>query len=932
MTKVRALAASLLAIGFLASLTAPSRATTSVSAIAADDSLGPVSVSREVGRTFVDATGAQTVVDDRTVTATVSQTLNLADRQQVTVNWSGAHPTGARVADATGASAPFQEFPFLITECRGVDSPSAPLNPSSCWTYSTTDRYSLSTDTDYPPWRLDHYNSADQRTAEVNVPAGCAAGDARAERYQPFVGVDGTSFPFGPGGPPCGQTPPEVSSNPDAAPLPTNNQFAFTDGRGNGTTSFELRASETYASLGCSLSVQCSIVMVPIEGVSCDATEGGSANDLARCESQGEYAPGELFATSGDRDRPSVTGQEWWSQSNWRNRLSVPVSFRQGGNVCDITDNRVPTDLYGSEILTQATTQWAPYFCLNAAAFKFRHIHLGEPPARALLAQGNISAALVTQPTNEYAVPTISAPLAVGGFGIGFAVDKADGSGLIQSLKLTPRLIAKALTESYPADPGFVQPDDTPLSHNPLNMAADPEFQALNPGLISGTDIDEATILNLSSDSDTEYALTSYITRDPEARAWLDGRPDPWGMVVNPNYKGIQLPVNNWPLSDNFIVPYPKDVAGRPSQFTCYNTNAAPFGNLVAAPTGALSTIAEDVQYVHPTSTLGCNAGDDASTYGLIRSPRETAGVRFMLGLVSIADAQRYGLKVASLQSQVLSNAKAKFSDSTGRVFVSPTEDSLRAAAAEFAPSAAINAWNISYETLATAPAAIAAYPGTLLIYAQVPTRGLPVADASNLAAILRFAAGRGQQPGSGNGDLPPGYLPMTAANGLGGEAAYTLTAADAVAAQSGALPQVVASAGPAPSATTLAGNTSGGTPSKATHKASTSRKATSAGASRTPIVSSSSGTGAKGSAGAGNVEGAGNPSTAPSPTQASVPVVEPAQRQAAGGTANAAAVVRVPGTKSPLATVLLPLTLLILLVSVLFGPALATLKSLRRR
>src|SRR5262249_20627843 len=52
-----------------------------------------------------------------------------------------------------------------------------------------------------------------------------------------------------------------------------------------------------------------------------------------------------------------------------------------------------------------------------------------------------------------------------------------------------------------------------------------------------------------------------------------------------------------------------------------------------------------------------------------------------------------------------------------------------------------------------------------------------------------RFAASDGQVPGGEAGQLPDGYLPMTAANSLGGLAAYTTVAATGVAAQEGALP-----------------------------------------------------------------------------------------------------------------------------------------------
>ena len=59
-----------------------------------------------------------------------------------------------------------------------------------------------------------------------------------------------------------------------------------------------------------------------------------------------------------------------------------------------------------------------------------------------------------------------------------------------------------------------------------------------------------ATLFSILSQSDVMWALTSYINADPEARAWLNGKPDPWGMVVNPAYEGIKLPVESWPLLD----------------------------------------------------------------------------------------------------------------------------------------------------------------------------------------------------------------------------------------------------------------------------------------------------------------------------------------------------------------------------------------------
>jgi hypothetical protein len=86
-----------------------------------------------------------------------------------------------------------------------------------------------------------------------------------------------------------------------------------------------------------------------------------------------------------------------------------------------------------------------------------------------------------------------------------------------------------------------------------------------------------------------------------------------------------------------------------------------------------------------------------------------------------------------------------------------------------------------------------------MVVYAAVPTSGLTSATAGELATWLRFASTSGQTPGLGVGDLPPGYLPMTAANGLGDMVAYTAAVADDVQAQNGQIPGVAAATGDPP-------------------------------------------------------------------------------------------------------------------------------------
>ncbi|MFD9741920.1 hypothetical protein ACFWW9_46125, partial [Umezawaea sp. NPDC059074] len=53
-------------------------------------------------------------------------------------------------------------------------------------------------------------------------------------------------------------------------------------------------------------------------------------------------------------------------------------------------------------------------------------------------------------------------------------------------------------------------------------------------------------------------------------------------------------------------------------------------------------------------------------------------------------------------------------------------------------------------------------YPGTTVVYAGVPTSGLPQAEAENYAKFLEYAADGGQQYGVEIGNLPLGYLALS--------------------------------------------------------------------------------------------------------------------------------------------------------------------------
>ena len=800
------LSACLVLVAALIGVSGPSHAAT-----AATGSTPAFTQTETITRNFLSG-GQETVADTRNVTLNVSQTANLQGRQEVNVSWSGAHPTGDIVRDPNSTDGEYEEYPFVLLECRGTPSGTDRVSPETCWTQDANSRYQGGVPNE--PYQLDQYASTPgaavvgepsplpSATQEPYCQADETGGNGTPVRYWvPWVAADGTVYDGGQAGY-CGE-PPEAT-NGETAALPSNETYGVTGLDGTGSAEFDMFDATQNATLGCSASVACSLVAVPIMGISCDAdvVPAPSAADLAQCEATGAVAPGSA-ADGSPPDFPydlTVSGSLWWSPSNWRNRITVPLTFAPTPDSCPVVSSNNTVDVYGSELLLQATSQWEPYFCLgdDSQTFTFNHVSESEPEARNEVATGAAEAAFTSdaQPLG-YGKPVVNAPVAVTGFTIAFSIDGSNGDP-ITTLKLTPLLLAKLLTNSYPV---LVQNEANPaLDGNPLNITDDPEFEALNPGVPQlGTGYFAASELtSLSESSDVMEALTTYINDDPTARAWLNGtssgEPSVCNsagayqagatdacppMVVNPAYKGISLPVNQWPLLSTWAsTGYD---ASSEVQF-CLQASPEPFDSLLSAPLETLEDISEAMQFHDANSTTTCTPDAPGVPNSLSGAGAQSTGDYFQLGITPLADDARYDLQTAELQT-------------TPGTFVAPSNASLEATTDLLQPDPTTGTWPIPYDQFETAPGA-AAYPGALVVYAAIPTEGLPAADATDYADLLTFAAGPGQTPGGGVGQLPPGYLPLTAADGLAGLAAYTLAAATDVAAQNGQVPPLVPAAG----------------------------------------------------------------------------------------------------------------------------------------
>lgn len=757
--------------------------------------------------------GQDVVADRRSVSVRVEGDRALRDRQTLSVTWTGAHPTGGIVRDANSSLAAIvQEYPVVLLECRGVDSATTGgerLSPKTCWTQTSPERYTGSFATTHPAWRLDREADLADRQQFSGAPdprPGPCLEQPYAEHWLPLVTAKGSSFGGGPQG--CLGIPPEASEV-GTLNMPTNTTYAASSADGSGSALFNVRTSESNASLGCSDQVPCALVIVPIEGISCDVQASGlppaerpdranAAEARQECQSTGNLDAGSLFQ-NGDTPAETVTGRLWWSASNWRSRITIPLDFAPPAQACDIVGGK-GVDLFGSEPIATATLQWAPVFCLDSARVPFKHVQTGEPQARSLLQVGTIDAGLVSNfDARDFTRPVAAAPIAFTGFSVGFAIDDGSRRDLTE-LKLTPRLLAKLLTQSYPVL-SVLKAGYPALSSNPLNITFDPEFQALNPSAPRGTpNAAAATLLNLSSSSDVVRALTSYVDADPDARRWLDGEPDPWGMQVNPAYKGISLPVDTWESRDTYepLSYY------RPGINDCLAAAPVPYLPLVAAPVSRLSQISLAMQFAIGQSQLNCVLpsvipGDTAGAK-LVAVGRQTPGFRFMLGVMSTGDADRYSVHQAALQTTSSPGAERKFTDVTGRTFVAPSGASLAAGVRLLTKDDDALTWTVDLSKLAKSPEA---YPGVLLVDAAVAVSGLDQAKAAGYADFIRYAVSGGQRQGAGIGELPEGFVPLTPQNGLASLSEYAVRVAAAVAAQAGVVPPLTPAVVQEPSAAT---------------------------------------------------------------------------------------------------------------------------------
>lgn len=702
------------------------------SAAVADDSSAVTVTARQQDADIADAPFPDLAV-------TVSQTRAL-ESQGIVVSWTGGKPSTVPSSQIGGAD-------FLqVFQCWG-DDPADPGTPDR-----TTCQYGLG---GVPGSHRDDPRDSDASVAEQDK-AFTVYGDG-------FATPTYTSIPFRAAN---GRTIANVvdgkySYTKDAdgkdvlADMNTNEFFskyttnmvawAGSGGDGSGSVKFEVQTALQSQGLGCGSPV-----------TAADGSVSGSGCWLVILP-RGKADGGASFVTK--------SGLFW---DAWKHRIAVKLDFKPLGVRCPIGASE--RQLAGSELISRAISSWQPAVCNQTGGSVYSAITGAESDA-ARAANGTAPAplALTSRPLDP-SLGTDSlryAPIAVTGAAISFAIDRNPRPGddtvpeedrsrvglPFTSLKLTPRLVAKLLTNSYlDSLPTFADRDH--LSHtdgdtrvfNPRNLVSDPDFLAINDPEWAYQSLAAASLADAlvpQGRSDAAYAIWQYVMSDESARRFLEGTPDDWGMTVNPwsattdaanaSSQAMTLPREDFPKADP-IEQAATEAAGPVNLVTW-----RPYVNDLDA--GAYNTLRGD------GLTLG--GWDPIATppkYG--KADRSLPGRQTVIAVTDTASAARYQIVTAELKNPA-------------GEFVGATTDAMAAAAAAMTADAGQSQVVLFDPTSPAAAAARGAYPLTMPVYAAVNPKASDADLRRSYAAFIRFAATDGQQSGTAIGQLPKGFLPL---------------------------------------------------------------------------------------------------------------------------------------------------------------------------
>jgi hypothetical protein len=517
------------------------------------------------------------------------------------------------------------------------------------------------------------------------------------------------------------------------SPTSSNEVTAARTGEdGSGQVVFETQTSLEAPHLGCGAPVT---VGTEIRGRSCWLV----------VVPRGEFNPdGTAASTNGDG---RVSGSPL-SASNWANRIQVKLGFTAIGASCPI--GRSERRTVGSELIADAFTSWQTALCPLGTTYGYSEI--GDDEARTQIVStidGAAGLAFITQPLSATAATgstIVYAPVSASAIVVAYNIDRSlQGSAPnfsqngtpVTNLTLNPRLVAKLLTQSYKSDvPNGIR--QSYLGANPLSLRQDPEFLALNPefNYFTPNASPDGLIVALGS-TDAAAAVWHWIQADPDARDFLGGTPDDWGMKVNPAYSALGLAtdgtVNNYPKAD--LTTYRQSV----------DVPAPGYGTLDLRPY-TLDMQEAGYRTLKADANVKTTWDQTKVPPAFVSNGPQLPGERFELSITTANAADRYGLRTAKLVNaagKAIAESSASVTAAIGAMVDSGTPGVV-------VPDARVRSNS--------------AYPLGLLTYAAVNVCSSDLKALADYKKLLAYAVGDGQVAGDATGQLPRGYVPLSSA------------------------------------------------------------------------------------------------------------------------------------------------------------------------
>jgi hypothetical protein len=463
----------------------------------------------------------------------------------------------------------------------------------------------------------------------------------------------------------------------------------------------------------------------------------------------------------------------WWDA--WKHNIAFKLDFRPTAQRCSI--GGAEKQLSGSSLMEGAIHSWQPNLCLGTTGSTFV-MSTGNEAAALAKASGTAPSPMALTSRALQSVtkdPVQYAPIGISGVVISFAIDrfavdgiypghvtppeyKTKNTSAFMSMNLTPRLVAKLLTNSYsfslPSMANRPQIGEVDLDHrgnNALTLVSDPDFLSKQTGdewyYQYLTSISLGDLLTPNGQSDEAFQLWQYALSDQEGRDFLAGGDDGYGMRVNAYYSTVAnsfssaqtLPAVTFPKADPITTAnsLPTDLSqGNDSiNLLTYRPYTKDFAS------GAYNVLRGDGQ------ELGSwNAAPNKRSYD--KSVRNLVGTQKVLAVTTAEAAARYQNVTASLRNPAGN-------------YVSPSSVTMSAAAAAMTPaggSGTVQGFDFASSQAAAAPNA---YPLTMPVYAALNPLQTDASLRASYANFIRYAAQAGQVPGVSIGQLPEGFTPI---------------------------------------------------------------------------------------------------------------------------------------------------------------------------